>query len=99
MQRLLVEQGLAIARELYLALVLDRETRRVTVMASTEGGVEIEEVAHKTPEKILQDRASTRRSACSRFQARQLALRPRARRATRPRSSAKLVRGARDASS
>jgi succinyl-CoA synthetase beta subunit len=52
-QRLLVEQGLAIARELYLALVLDRETRRVVVMASTEGGVEIEEVAAKTPEKIL----------------------------------------------
>jgi succinyl-CoA synthetase beta subunit len=52
-QRLLVEQGLAIDRELYLAIVLDRETRRVTVMASREGGVEIEEVAAKTPEKIL----------------------------------------------
>ena len=52
-QRLLVEQGLAIGRELYLAVVLDRETRRVTVMASTEGGVEIEEVAEKSPEKIL----------------------------------------------
>ena len=52
-QRLLVEQGLAIDRELYLALVLDREKRRVVVMASTEGGVEIEEVAAKTPEKIL----------------------------------------------
>ncbi|MGD8861519.1 MAG: ADP-forming succinate--CoA ligase subunit beta [Myxococcales bacterium] len=52
-QRLLVEQGLGIARELYLALVLDREKRRVVVMASTEGGVEIEEVADKTPEKII----------------------------------------------
>jgi succinyl-CoA synthetase beta subunit len=52
-QRLLVEQGLAIGRELYLALALDRETRRVVIMASTEGGMEIEEVAHKTPEKIL----------------------------------------------
>jgi succinyl-CoA synthetase beta subunit len=52
-QRLLVEQGLAIGRELYLACVLDREKRRVTVMASTEGGMEIEEVAEKTPEKIL----------------------------------------------
>ena len=51
--RLLIEQGLGIERELYLALVLDRETRRVVVMASTEGGVEIEEVAHKTPEKIV----------------------------------------------
>jgi succinyl-CoA synthetase beta subunit len=52
-QRLLIEQGLAIGRELYLALALDRETRRVVIMASTEGGMEIEEVAHKTPEKIL----------------------------------------------
>jgi succinyl-CoA synthetase beta subunit len=52
-QRLLVEQGLLIERELYLALVLDRETRRVVVMASTEGGVEIEEVAEHSPEKIL----------------------------------------------
>ena len=52
-QRLLVEQGLPIARELYLALVIDRETRRVVVMASTEGGMEIEEVAEKSPEKIL----------------------------------------------
>jgi succinyl-CoA synthetase beta subunit len=52
-QRLLVEQGLAIGRELYLAAVLDRETRRLTFMASTEGGMDIEEVAHKTPEKIL----------------------------------------------
>src|SRR6476619_789072 len=52
-QRLLIEQGLGIARELYLALVLDREKRRVTVMASTEGGMEIEEVAEKSPEKII----------------------------------------------
>jgi succinyl-CoA synthetase beta subunit len=52
-QRLLIEQGVAIGRELYLALVLDREKRRIVVMASTEGGVEIEEVAAKTPEKIL----------------------------------------------
>jgi succinyl-CoA synthetase beta subunit len=52
-QRLLVEQGLPIARELYLALVIDRETRRVVVMASTEGGMDIEEVADKHPEKIM----------------------------------------------
>ncbi len=52
-QRLLIEQGVSIGRELYMALVLDREKRRVVVMASTEGGVEIEEVAAKTPEKIL----------------------------------------------
>jgi succinyl-CoA synthetase beta subunit len=51
-QRLLVEQGLAIKSELYLALVVDRESRRVAIMASTEGGMDIEEVAAKTPEKI-----------------------------------------------
>jgi len=52
-QRLYVEQGLDIARELYLGLVVDREARRIAVMASTEGGVEIETVAEQTPEKIL----------------------------------------------
>ena len=51
-QRLLVEQGLAIKSELYLALVVDRETRKIAIMASTEGGMDIEEVAEKTPEKI-----------------------------------------------
>ncbi len=52
-RRLYVEQGLAIERELYLALLLDRDRRRIAVMASTEGGMDIEEVAHSTPEKIL----------------------------------------------
>jgi succinyl-CoA synthetase beta subunit len=42
-----------VSRELYLGAVIDRSTRRVTFMASTEGGVEIEQVAHETPEKIL----------------------------------------------
>ncbi|MBW2190858.1 MAG: acetate--CoA ligase family protein, partial [Deltaproteobacteria bacterium] len=51
-QRLLVEQGLAIKSELYLALVVDRESRRIAIMASTEGGMDIEEVAASTPEKI-----------------------------------------------
>ncbi|MBK8172619.1 MAG: ADP-forming succinate--CoA ligase subunit beta [Sandaracinaceae bacterium] len=51
-QRLLVEQGLAIEKEYYLALVVDRDTRRVAVMASTEGGMDIEEVAEHSPEKI-----------------------------------------------
>jgi succinyl-CoA synthetase beta subunit len=51
--RLLVEQGVDIARELYIGLVVDRTSGRVTVMASTEGGMEIEEVAAKHPEKIL----------------------------------------------
>src|SRR5580698_7595503 len=54
-QRLLVEQGLDIAHEYYLGMLLDRATGRVTVMASTEGGMEIEEVAAKTPEKILKE--------------------------------------------
>jgi succinyl-CoA synthetase beta subunit len=54
-QRLLVEQGLGIEREYYLALTLDRDTGRVTVMASTEGGMEIEEVAATHPEKILKE--------------------------------------------
>ena len=52
-QRLYIEQGLDIARELYLGMVVDRETRRIAFMASTEGGVEIEKVAAETPEKIL----------------------------------------------
>lgn len=51
--KLLVEEGLDIARELYLGMVLDREKSRVTMMASSEGGMEIEEVAAKHPEKIL----------------------------------------------
>lgn len=49
----LVEAGCDIARELYLGMVVDRESQSVCVMASQEGGVEIEEVAAKTPEKIL----------------------------------------------
>jgi len=51
--RLYIEQGLDIGRELYLAFLVDREKRRVAVMASTEGGMDIEQVAHDTPEKIL----------------------------------------------
>jgi len=51
-RRLYIEQGLDIGRELYVALVLDRDSRRVAVMASTEGGMDIEKVAEETPEKI-----------------------------------------------
>src|SRR5204862_4412744 len=54
-RRLLVEQGCAIAREMYLGMVVDRQSGRVTAMASTEGGVEIEEVAARAPEKILRE--------------------------------------------
>ncbi len=52
-QRLYVEAGCDIARELYLSLLVDRETSRILVMASVEGGMEIEEVAEHNPEKIL----------------------------------------------
>ena len=54
-QKVFVEQGCAIAKEFYLGMVLDRVTSRVTVMASSEGGVEIEEVAARSPEKILRE--------------------------------------------
>ncbi len=52
-RRVYVEDGCEIARELYLGVVIDRAASRVTFMASTEGGVEIEEVAARTPEKII----------------------------------------------
>lgn len=52
-QRLYIEEGADIARELYLSVLLDRATSRVTFMASTEGGMEIEEVAAESPEKII----------------------------------------------
>jgi succinyl-CoA synthetase beta subunit len=51
-RRIYIEQGLDIGRELYLAFVIDRDVRRVAIMASTEGGMDIEQVAHDTPEKI-----------------------------------------------
>jgi len=54
-QRVLVEQGLKIARELYLGLVLDRTTERPVVMASPDGGVEIEKVAEETPDRIFKE--------------------------------------------
>src|SRR5215813_3353841 len=50
--RLLVEEGADIKKELYVALVVDRALQKVVLMASSEGGMDIEEVAHKTPEKI-----------------------------------------------
>ncbi|MCC7321887.1 MAG: ADP-forming succinate--CoA ligase subunit beta [Rubellimicrobium sp.] len=51
--RIYIEDGSGIARELYLALLVDRRTSRVSFVASTEGGMDIEEVAHSTPERIL----------------------------------------------
>ena len=52
-KRIYIEEGCDIARELYLGMLVDRASGRVTVMASTEGGVEIEQVAAQTPEKII----------------------------------------------
>src|SRR4249919_244086 len=51
-QRLYITDGVDIAKEFYLALLVDRETGRIAVVASTEGGMEIEKVAHDNPEKI-----------------------------------------------
>jgi len=52
-KRLLIEEGAAIARELYLSFLVDRASSRVAIIASTEGGMNIEDVAHNTPEKIF----------------------------------------------
>jgi succinyl-CoA synthetase beta subunit len=51
-QRLYIEEGTAIARELYLSILVDRENSRIAFIVSTEGGMDIEAVAHDTPEKI-----------------------------------------------
>jgi succinyl-CoA synthetase beta subunit len=55
-RRILVEKGCNIARELYVSLLVDRKSSKVTLMASTEGGMDIEEVAAKNPEKIFFER-------------------------------------------
>ena len=52
-KRIYIEEGCDIARELYLGMLIDRVNSRVTVIASTEGGMEIEQVAAETPEKII----------------------------------------------
>lgn len=70
--RVYVEDGCDIARELYLGLLVDRATSRLTIMASTEGGMEIEEVAENHPEKILKV-AIEPASGVSGFHARKLA--------------------------
>jgi succinyl-CoA synthetase beta subunit len=51
--RVLVEEGLQMTREMYLGMVIDRSTQKTVLMVSQEGGVEIEKVAHETPEKIF----------------------------------------------
>ena len=54
-QRVLVEQGVNIAREFYLGFVIDRGSQRITVIASASGGMDIEEVAKTTPEKVIRE--------------------------------------------
>jgi len=71
-RKVYIEEGCRIARELYLGMTLDRESGRVTVMASTEGGVDIEEVAQRTPEKILKEAVDPLTGLLP-FQARRLA--------------------------
>ncbi len=71
-KRLLVEQGVNIQRELYVGITLDRSTSQHVVMASTEGGVEIEKVAEESPEKILKEFVD-RSAGFQAFQARTLA--------------------------
>jgi succinyl-CoA synthetase beta subunit len=54
-RKVLIEAASAIEKELYLSIILDRATAMPVIMASTEGGMDIEEVAEKTPEKILKE--------------------------------------------
>ncbi|MFN7932990.1 MAG: ADP-forming succinate--CoA ligase subunit beta [Bryobacteraceae bacterium] len=71
-KRLLIEETLPIERELYLGIVLDRATGRCTFMASAAGGMDIEEVAAHTPEKILKEQILPGQNLAA-FQARKLA--------------------------
>jgi succinyl-CoA synthetase beta subunit len=71
-KRLLIEQGINIARELYVGVTLDRASSRNVVMASTEGGMEIEKVAAEMPDKILKEFVD-RTQGFQQYQARTLA--------------------------
>ena len=64
-QRLLIEETLPIERELYLGIVLDRAQGKPVFMASSAGGMDIEEVAAKTPEKILKEAIDPGVGLCS----------------------------------
>ncbi|BAU27654.1 succinyl-CoA synthetase beta subunit [Aneurinibacillus soli] len=72
-KRLLIEEGCDIQKEYYVGVVVDRNTNRVVLMASEEGGTEIEEVAEKTPEKIFKEVVDPA-VGLQVFQARKLAL-------------------------
>ncbi len=82
-KRVYIEEGCDIKRELYLGMLVDRATGRVTLMASTEGGMEIEEVAAHSPEKILKV-AIDPATGVQAFHARENRLRPRPRRQAGP---------------
>ena len=71
-RRLLIEEGIDIARELYLGIVLDRAVSRLVFMASTEGGVEIEKVAAEKPEAIIKEYVDPK-IGLQAFQARKIA--------------------------
>ena len=71
-KRVLIAEGVDIARELYLGIVLDRSVSKLVIMASTEGGVEIEKVAEETPEKIFKEYVEPA-VGLSAFQARRIA--------------------------
>jgi succinyl-CoA synthetase beta subunit len=70
--RVLVEEGLQMTREMYLGMVIDRSTQKIVLMVSQEGGVEIEKVAHETPERIFKAFVNPA-LGLQPFQARQLA--------------------------
>src|SRR5699024_7096855 len=71
-KRLLIEEGCNIDKEYYIGLVLDRKTKKVVLMGSEEGGMEIEEVAARTPEKIFKEEIDPAVGLTG-FQARRLA--------------------------
>ncbi len=71
-QRVLIEEGMNIERELYVGITLDRSTSKNVIMVSTEGGVEIEKVAAETPEKIVKEYIEPA-IGLQQFQARKLA--------------------------
>jgi succinyl-CoA synthetase beta subunit len=71
-QRLLIEEGINIAKELYLGIVLDRSLSKLVFMASTEGGVEIEKVAEEKPEAIIKEYVDPK-IGMQAFQARKIA--------------------------
>jgi len=73
-QRVLVERAHTIQSELYLGIVIDRESQRITMIASASGGMDIEEVANTTPEKVVHERVDPAVGLCD-FQCRKVASR------------------------